>query len=166
LFRALAGIWPFGRGRITRPAGLTMFLPQKPYFPLGSLKRAVAYPRQEYDVADDSVRTALADVGLGALGGQLEHVDNWTLRLSGGEQQRLALARALIARPDWLFLDEALSALDSAAATSLFAMLRDRLPATQIVSISHQDDIIGLHPRRARVGPDRDGAMHVIEETG
>ncbi|GBQ30328.1 ABC transporter ATP-binding protein/permease [Acidiphilium acidophilum] len=166
LFRALAGIWPFGRGRITRPAGLTMFLPQKPYFPLGSLKRAVAYPRQEYDVADESVRAALADVGLGALGGQLEHVDNWTLRLSGGEQQRLALARALIARPDWLFLDEALSALDSAAASTLFAMLRDRLPATQIVSISHQNDIIGLHPRRARVGPDRDGAMQVIEETG
>jgi putative ATP-binding cassette transporter len=143
-----------------------MFLPQKPYFPLGSLKRAVAYPRQEYDVADDLVRAALDDVGLGSLAARLEHVDNWTLRLSGGEQQRLALARALIARPDWLFLDEALSALDGAAAIALFGMLRARLPGTQIVSISHQDDIIGLHPRRARVGADRDGAMQVIEETG
>lgn len=151
LFRALAGIWPFGRGRVARPEGRAMFLPQRPYFPLGSLKRAVAYPHQEHEIDDDAVRVALADVGLAPLGARLEQVDNWSLRLSGGEQQRLAIARVLLARPDWLFLDEALSALDEAAASDLFTMLRQSLPATQIVSIAHHESVIRLHPRRIRM---------------
>jgi putative ATP-binding cassette transporter len=163
LFRALAGIWPFGRGRVARPSGTAMFLPQKPYFPLGSLKRAVAYPQQEYDVDDEAVRAALDDVGLGGLGLRLEHVDNWSLRLSGGEQQRLALARVLVAKPDWLFLDEALSALDEEAAACLFAMLRARLPAMQIVSIAHHESVIRLHPRRLRVRPGEGGHARVDE---
>lgn len=164
LFRALAGIWPFGRGRVARPAGRSMFLPQRPYFPLGSLKRAVAYPRQEYEVDDAVVREALEAVGLGPLGARLEQTDNWSLRLSGGEQQRLALARALIVKPDWLFLDEALSALDEAAMASLFAMLRARLPITQIVSIAHQDSVLRLHPRKIRLEPGQDGIMRLIAE--
>ncbi|HEX7391142.1 MAG TPA: ABC transporter ATP-binding protein/permease, partial [Acidiphilium sp.] len=153
LLRALAGIWPFGRGRVSQPAGQLMFLPQKPYFPLGSLKRAVAYPRKEHEISDDAVRAALADVGLGQFATQIDHVDNWGLRFSGGEQQRLALARVLIVRPDWLFLDEALSALDDPAAHALFAMLRTRLPDTQIVSVAHHDSVIDLHPRRTRLTP-------------
>lgn len=161
LFRALAGIWPFGRGRVSRPAGRAMFLPQRPYFPLGSLKRAVAYPQQEFEVDDEDVRAALADVGLPALGSRLEQVDNWTLRLSGGEQQRLAIARALIAKPDWLFLDEALSALDEVSATALFEMLRVRLPATQIVSIAHHDSVVRLHARQIRVRRGTDGLAHI-----
>ncbi|MGC9269227.1 ABC transporter ATP-binding protein/permease [Acidiphilium sp.] len=164
LFRALAGIWPFGRGDVSRPAGHLMFLPQKPYFPLGSLKRAVAYPREGLEVPDPAVRAALVDVGLGELADELEHVDNWTMRLSGGEQQRLALARALIVRPDWLFLDEALSALDEPAALALFRTIRARLPATQIVSISHQDSVVELHPRRAHLTPDAKGTMHLITD--
>ncbi|MCU4160235.1 ABC transporter ATP-binding protein/permease [Acidiphilium sp. AL] len=164
LFRALAGIWPFGHGRVTRPAGQLMFLPQKPYFPLGSLKRAVAYPRQEHEIADDAVRAALADVGLAQLAARLEQVDNWTLRLSGGEQQRLALARVLIVQPDWLFLDEALSALDEPAARSLFAMLRTRLPGTQFVSIAHHESVIDLHPRRTRLAQGDGGVMHLVPE--
>lgn len=163
LFRALAGIWPFGAGHITRPAGELMFLPQKPYFPLGSLKRAVAYPREALDIADSAVQAALADVGLGMLSDRLEVVDNWTMRLSGGEQQRLALARALIAKPDWLFLDEALSALDGAAAQALFGMLRVRLPAAQIVSIAHQESVIELHPRRAHLEPAGNGMMRLVD---
>lgn len=161
LFRALAGIWPFGHGRVERPEAAVMFLPQRPYFPLGSLKRAVAYPQQEYEVDDDIVRAALADVGLAGLGERLERVDSWTLCLSGGEKQRLAIARALIAKPDWLFLDEALSALDDDAAAALFAMLRARLPRTQIVSISHHESVIRLHPRRIRVRPGADGLASV-----
>ncbi|MDD2877086.1 MAG: ABC transporter ATP-binding protein/permease [Acidiphilium sp.] len=163
LFRTLAGIWPFGHGQISRPAGQLMFLPQKPYFPLGSLKQAVAYPREAQEVTDAAVRIALMDVGLGELTGGLEQVDNWTMRLSGGEQQRLALARALIVRPDWLFLDEALSALDEPAALELFGVVRARLPATQIVSISHQASVVDLHPRRAQLTPDASGAMHLTD---
>lgn len=165
LFRALAGIWPFGRGTVSKPAGMSMFLPQRPYFPLGSLKRTVAYPCQEFEVADEDVREALAAVGLSGLAARLEQVDNWTLRLSGGEQQRLALARALIVKPGWLFLDEALSALDEAAVASLFAVLRARLPDTMIVSIAHDDRLIRLHPRRARLEAGQDGVMRLVTET-
>lgn len=164
LFRALAGIWPFGSGQVTRPAGDLMFLPQKPYFPLGSLKQAVAYPREALDVDDKAVLAALADVGLGSLAVELERVDNWTMRLSGGEQQRLALARALIVRPDWLFLDEALSALDEAAAHGLFGLVRARLPETQIVSIAHQESLVALHPRRAHLEAGASGAMHLVHQ--
>lgn len=164
LFRSIAGIWPFARGKISLPTGQLMFLPQKPYFPLGSLKRTVAYPRQDCEVTDDTVRKALKDVGLLDLVTQLDTVDNWTMRLSGGEQQRLALARALIVKPDWLFLDEALSALDEVAAQQVFATLRARLPATQIISIAHQESVIDLHPRRAHLAPRDAGAMQLVNE--
>lgn len=159
LLRMLAGIWPFGRGRISRPAGKLMFMPQKPYFPIGSLKQAVTYPRPPYDVSDDAVLDVLNTVGLGALGDRLEAIDNWTLRLSGGEQQRLAIARALLIRPDWLFLDESLSSIDQAGARSLFATMQARLPETQIVSVAHDASLIDLHPRRAALKRDEDGAL-------
>jgi len=154
-FRTVAGIWPFARGRVVQPAGTLMFLPQRPYLPLGSLKRAVVYPLHEDEVADEAVRAALDAVGLGALANRLGEVDNWTLRLSGGEQQRLALARALLVAPDWLFLDEATSAIEESAIPPLFAMLRRRLPRTQIVSITHHATTKELHGRHAvmtRVG--------------
>lgn len=134
---------------MTRPGGTLMFLPQRPYVPLGTLKAAVVYPMAEDDVAEEVVSDALDAVGLGALARRLGDVDNWPLRLSGGEQQRLALSRALIVAPDWLFLDEAMSALDESAVASLFAVLRERLPKTQIVSITHQRTAQGLHERRA-----------------
>jgi putative ATP-binding cassette transporter len=139
LFRAIAGIWPFGEGCITRPSGSALFLPQKPYFPLGSLKRTVVYPGPEIEVSDDEVRAALAAVDLGPLAKRLHDVENWGQVLSGGEQQRLAIARALIAKPDWLFLDEATSAMEIPLAARIHAMLRRLLPNTTIVAISHQE---------------------------
>lgn len=163
LFRAIAGIWPFARGRVSRPSGKLMFLPQKPYFPLGPLKRAVTYPAQAHEIDDARVRQALEDVGLPALADRLNAEENWTLRLSGGEQQRLALARVLLAQPDWLFLDEALSALDGAAVHALFAMLRQRLPKTQIVSIAHHEALIALHPRQVALVPDSAGHSRLAE---
>lgn len=159
-FRVLAGIWPFARGRIVTPAGRLMFVPQRPYVPLGSFKRAVVYPQHEADVPDAAVIAALTDVGLAAFTAHLDEVDNWTLRLSGGEQQRLALARALIEAPDWLFLDEAMSALEEPGIAALFATLRRRLPHAQIVTITHQHVVEELHPRRAVVeGPE--GRRHI-----
>jgi putative ATP-binding cassette transporter len=145
LFRAIAGIWPFGHGSVTPPTGTILFLPQKPYFPLGSLKRTVTYPAIEQNVADDAVRTALTDAGLESLIPRLLDTDNWSLILSGGEQQRLAIARALITKPDWLFLDEATSALDAPSVTKIQATLKTKLPATTIVSISHHATIAPTH---------------------
>jgi putative ATP-binding cassette transporter len=147
LFRAIAGIWPFGEGAITRPSGSALFLPQKPYFPLGSLKRAVVYPRAETEFTDDAVLEALAAVDLAPLAARLHEVENWSQILSGGEQQRLAIARALIAKPDWLFLDESTSALDPPLASRIHAALRRLLPKTTLVAISHQetDTLPGRH---------------------
>lgn len=166
LFRVIAGIWPFVRGRVARPRGTLMFLPQRPYVPIGSLKAAVAYPIGEDEVADAVVREALEAVGLGTFANRLAEVENWALRLSGGEQQRLALSRALLVAPDWLFLDEALSALDESAAASLFTLLRERLPKTQLVSITHQRTAEGLHERRAVMsGNGKKPAIAILECT-
>jgi vitamin B12/bleomycin/antimicrobial peptide transport system ATP-binding/permease protein len=156
LFRALAGIWPYASGEVEQPRGTMLFLPQRPYLPLGSLKQAAAYPNAADAVSDDVVREALARVGLQALAAELDLVDSWSLRLSGGEQQRLALARALLVAPDWLFLDEALSALDLPGAQSLFQTVREALPATQIVSITHHDALSALHERQIALDVFRD----------
>jgi len=148
LFRALAGIWPFGSGTVERPPGSHLFLPQRPYLPLGSLRAVVAYPADPASYSDDQVRDALEAVGLGHLGGRLDDEAPWAQRLSGGEQQRLAVARALLAAPDWLFLDEATASLDPEAEAHLYALLRRHLPGTTIVSIAHRPSVADLHDRR------------------
>jgi len=157
LFRVFAGIWPFGHGKLELPTGPLMFLPQRPYVPLGTLKHAVVYPMNEGEVSDEQVDAALASVGLGALGAQLSEIDNWALRLSGGEQQRLALARALLRAPAWLFLDEAMSALEESEAVALLQLLGRRLPATQIVSITHSATLAASHARQATIRADASG---------
>jgi putative ATP-binding cassette transporter len=148
LFRALAGIWPFGSGRVHRPAGSSaLFLPQRPYIPLGTLRHAITYPAGAAGFDDAAVRDALRASGLGHLEPRLDDEDLWAQRLSGGEQQRLALARALLLKPDWLFLDEATASLDPEAEAELYSTLRVRLPKTNFISISHRPAVTGLHER-------------------
>ncbi|WP_439595055.1 ABC transporter ATP-binding protein/permease [Falsiroseomonas sp.] len=152
LFRALAGIWPFGEGQVHVPDGArALFLPQRPYLPLGTLRRAVCYPLEAALVPDAEVREALQAVGLGHLQDRLDVEDAWERRLSGGEQQRLAFARALLAKPDFLFLDEATASLDPAAEEALYRLVAERLPGAGVISIAHRPAVAAFHGRQLRV---------------
>jgi putative ATP-binding cassette transporter len=152
LFRAVAGIWPFGRGRVRLPAGArALFLPQRPYLPLGTLRRALCYPVDPAEVPDEAARAALRDAGLGHLEPRLDEEDAWDRRLSGGEQQRVALARALLLKPDWLFLDEATASLDPDAEAAFYTLLRERLPGATMVSIAHRPAVARFHGRTLRL---------------
>jgi len=149
LFRAISGIWPFGEGRIHVPEGARlMVVPQKPYIPITTLRAAVAYPREPGAYSDEAIRTALVDARLGHLVDQLDVEDMWSQRLSGGEQQRIALARALLIRPDWLLLDESTCALDEKVEAAVYAALAERLPNTTIISIGHRSTLGAFHRRR------------------
>jgi vitamin B12/bleomycin/antimicrobial peptide transport system ATP-binding/permease protein len=148
-FRALSGIWPYWSGRIRLPRGARLlFLPQKPYLPIGTLKRAVCYPDDAALHSDDFVRSTLAQVGLGHLSVNLERSENWAQVLSGGEQQRLAFARALLYRPDWLFLDEATASLPDVDQDRLYRLLTEALKRTTIVSIGHRESLAKYHAKR------------------
>ncbi len=148
LFRALAGIWPYWKGRIKLAKGARLlFLPQKPYLPVGSLKHAVCYPNDAATCSDEGVKDALRAVGLGPLADDLERSENWAQVLSGGEQQRLAFARALLNRPDWLFLDEATASLPEEDQAALYRLLRERLPNTTLVSIGHREGLAQYHQK-------------------
>lgn len=148
LFRALAGIWPFGGGRVELPTGRAMFLPQRPYLPLGTLRKAVTYPQDPERFADAAIVGALNDAGLGGLASRLDEEAAWAQQLSGGEQQRLALARALLLKPDWLFLDEATASLDPESEAALYRTLAEKLPEATIVSIAHSPAAAALHEQR------------------
>jgi putative ATP-binding cassette transporter len=147
LFRALAGIWPFGHGRVQRPVERCLFLPQRPYIPLGTLRHVVTYPCPATNFSREEIAGALEDTGLGQFVPRLDHDEHWAQQLSGGEQQRLALARALLIKPDWLFLDEATASLDPEAEASLYRTLKAKLPDTTLVSIAHRPSVAAFHER-------------------
>ena len=157
LFRALAGIWPFGAGQLRTPAGETaLFLPQRPYLPLGTLRRVLSYPAASDAFSDAEITAALADAGLSHLAPRLDVEEAWSQLLSGGEQQRVALARALLLKPAWLFLDEATASLDPAAERALYETLAVRLPAAMIFSIAHRPAVAEYHSRHITM---RDGTL-------
>jgi putative ATP-binding cassette transporter len=145
LLRAIAGLWPFGRGDIRIADGRMLFLPQRPYLPLGTLADAIAYPKLDHQPQRAELEAALHAVGLSYLVGQLDEEGNWSTRLSGGEQQRLGFARVLLARPDIVFLDEATSALDEAAETALYRLLREAEWHPTIVSVGHHGTLKRFH---------------------
>jgi putative ATP-binding cassette transporter len=148
LFRAIAGIWPFGTGSIAIPAKATlMMLPQRPYFPVGSLQAAIVYPAEPGAFGSDRVRDILIAVGLPQLASKLDEEAHWNRTLSLGEQQRLGIARALLHAPRYLFLDEATASLDEASEAALYRLLEEKLPATTIVSIGHRSTLEAFHQR-------------------
>lgn len=165
LFRALAGIWPFGRGQVRVPAGArVLFLPQKPYIPIATLRDAVKYPDKESKASDGEIVEALKAAQLGHLVPRLDEEAHWSNVLSGGEQQRLAIARALVFKPDWLFLDEATASLDEANETAVYGVLKDRLPGTTMVSIGHRPSLKQWHQRQLelRRTPGETGTLGVV----
>jgi putative ATP-binding cassette transporter len=162
LFRAIAGIWPFGRGSIAIPAkAKLMMLPQRPYFPVGSLKAAIVYPAEASGFDADRVRDVLIAVGLPQLASRLEEDAHWNRILSLGEQQRLGLARALLHAPQYLFLDEATASLDEASEARLYRLLAEKLPTTTIVSIGHRSTLEAFHQRHVVLI--RDGDQFLLQ---
>jgi putative ATP-binding cassette transporter len=164
LVRAIAGIWPFGRGEIHVPQDArVLFLPQRPYLPIGALRDVVSYPMPAGGVDDKTLREALEAVGLTELAARLDEAAHWALQLSPGEQQRMAFARALVQKPDWLFLDEATSALDEATEARLYQLVRERLPEAMVFSIGHRATLGPFHARRLMVKPSGNGPASIVE---
>ena len=162
LLRALAGLWPYGSGRLRTPSTQTMMLvPQRPYLPIASLRMAVSYPAGEQAYSADEVAKALEAVGLTALVAEMDEEHVWSQRLSGGEQQRLALARALLAKPAWLFLDEATASLDEAGEARLYTMLKQQLPQTTLVSIGHRSTLLAFHDVKLTLEPTAETGMRL-----
>lgn len=158
LFRAVAGIWPFGDGFVRIPQDArVMVLPQKPYLPIGTLRAAVAYPAGSQDYDEATIIAALEDVELRSFADRLNIEENWTQILSGGEQQRLAVARALLAKPDWLLMDEATAAMDPALELRVYEIVARRLPNTTVISNGHRATLSDLHHRRLTMKPTADG---------
>jgi putative ATP-binding cassette transporter len=168
LFRALAGIWPFARGEVALPDG-AMFVPQRPYLPDGPLRDALAYPMPAGDYSDDALRQALNDAMLPALASQLDRSDAWSQKLSGGEQQRLAVARVFLKKPRWIFADEATSALDEAGEGLIYQKLVDhaRQAKGALISIAHRPAVAKFHDRRWTIEPQAEGSatpFRLVEE--
>ena len=164
LVRAIAGIWPFGRGEIHVPQGArVLFLPQRPYLPIGALRDVVSYPMPAGGVDDKTLREALEAVGLTEIAGRLDEEAHWALQLSPGEQQRMAFARALVQKPGWLFLDEATSALDETTEARLYRLVRERLPETMVFSIGHRGTLGPFHARRLMVKLSANGPASIVE---
>lgn len=158
LFRAIAGIWPFGEGGITIGNGKKLLvLPQRPYLPFGRLDEALAYPEAPQQFGAARLAEVLHAVDLSRLVDRLDEEAPWPHVLSQGEQQRVSLARALLAAPDVLLLDEATSALDEDAEAKLYRLLETRLPGTTLISIGHRSTLNELHKRRLHLEPAVDG---------
>jgi putative ATP-binding cassette transporter len=146
LMRALAGLWPFGEGTIDVPNDAKLlFIPQRSYLPIGTLKGALSYPSDAQAFTDEACREVLTVCRLPDLAGRLNESTHWERSLSPGEQQRLAAARALLQKPDFLFLDEATSALDPDNESVIYNALIERLPDAAIVSVAHRKTLEAFH---------------------
>ncbi|TWH46846.1 putative ATP-binding cassette transporter [Sporomusa sp. KB1] len=149
LLRTLAGLWPYAQGEITVPKGQSsLFLPQKAYLPLGTLREVLLYPGPRQPVNDEDIYTAMSLCKLEGLKDQLDRVEEWSHVLSLGEQQRIAFVRALIHKPEWLFMDEATSALDEPTERVLYKLLCEQLQNTAMISVGHRGTLNSYHKKK------------------
>jgi putative ATP-binding cassette transporter len=165
LVRAMSGLWPWGQGEIALKKGAKLFLmPQQPYVPLGTLRRAAAYPASPEEVDEAALRKAIEDVGLGHFADRLDEDTRWEGILSGGEKQRLAFARLLVHRPDIIVMDEATAALDPPSQETLMRLVLDQLPDATLISVGHRVELEQFHTRRLVLEYRKDGARLVKDE--
>lgn len=150
LIRVIAGLWPYGKGAVKMPSSSCLFLPQKPYMPLGSLEDILRYPASKASRAE--LQEVLDAVDLKQLKTRLDEVNDWARVLSLGEQQRIGIARALLTKPQWLFMDEATSSMDEASEAQLYRLLRKNLSETTFISIGHRESLKALHDREIWLG--------------
>jgi vitamin B12/bleomycin/antimicrobial peptide transport system ATP-binding/permease protein len=164
LVRAIAGLWPWGDGSVNfHPDRRLFMLPQKPYVPFGSLRRAAAYPAAAEDWTIEEIGVALDKVGLGHLKERLEEEAPWDQTLSGGEKQRLAFARLFLHNPDIIVLDEATSALDAKSQDKMMELVNKELPNATVVSVAHRVELEAFHTRKIVLERRKGGAKLVSD---
>ncbi|MCR0984312.1 ABC transporter ATP-binding protein/permease [Roseomonas populi] len=167
LFRAFAGIWPWGSGEIRMPPReATMFMPQRPYLPLGTLRGALSYPGPPEKVSNKAAVAALERVGLSHLEDRLDSDERWDQVLSLGEQQRLAFARLLLQKPRWIFMDEATAALDEDNQDAMMQLVLDELPKSALISIGHRPGLDAFHERTLHLQRGPEGAKLAMRAPG
>ena len=165
LLRAIAGLWPWGGGEVRLRRGARIFfMPQRPYLPIGTLKRITAYPQAPDAVDDAAVRAALELAELGHLVDRLGEEDDWHRILSGGEQQRIAFARMFLLKPDIVIMDEATSALDTRSQDMMLRRMIEQLPESAVISVGHRSELEQFHDRRLTLARHPDGAKLVRDE--
>jgi putative ATP-binding cassette transporter len=165
LVRAIAGLWPWGEGQISIRRGAKLLLmPQRPYLPLGTLRRAAAYPKPPEEINDEEMKKTFQMVGLGHLAERLDEDNPWDRVLSGGEQQRLGFVRLLLHKPDIVVMDEATSALDTDSQTMLMQQLSELLPETAIISVGHRPELEAFHERKVNLVRRKGGAKLISHE--
>ncbi|MGV1872974.1 ABC transporter ATP-binding protein/permease [Agrobacterium rosae] len=166
LVRAIAGLWPWGGGSVNfHPEHQLFMLPQKPYIPTGTLRRAVSYPRPADSWTEQEIHAALEKVGLGQLNGKIEEDAPWDHTLSGGEKQRLAFARLLLHKPNIIVLDEATSALDEKTQDKIMGMLIEELPDATVLSVAHRVELEAFHTRKITLEK-REGGAKLVSDVG
>lgn len=163
LFRAMAGLWPWGSGRIEMPQARVMFIPHRPYLPPGSLRAVLAYPDPPDRFGDAELLAALGRCGLDHYGDKLDCVANWHEAMAEGEQQRIAFARLLLQRPAWVLMDEATSDLDDAAEADLMSLFSRELSGTTLISIGQRKTLAAYHDRTLTLTASEEGA-HLTKE--
>ena len=158
VFRVLSGIWPFGDGEIVLPKGKKIIvLPQKPYFPIGTLADAITYPEPAGTYSREEMVKALQLVGMADYAARLDEEGHWNMMCSGGEQQRLAIARALLFKPDYMFFDEATASMDEPSEMELYTMLNEEMADATIISIGHRSSLAQFHNRTLFAEKEPDG---------
>ena len=162
----MSGLWPFGKGDVLIPKGKKVIvLPQKPYIPIGTLAEAVSYPEPPEKYTREEIIQVLEDVDLGEFVNRLDVVAHWNMVLSGGEQQRLGIARAMLYKPEYLFFDEATSSMDEPSEEVLYNILLERMKDTTIISIGHRSSLEKFHERMFVAEPTPAGNYEFVEKT-